>query len=87
MQGVDVEMDINILRGAILLVLMFAFIGLWAWAWNRKRKPAFFEASMLPLEEDYGTIPNSHSPNSDGPNNDGSTDEAQSMGKGVNHVN
>ena len=72
MQGVDVEMDINVIRGAVLLVLIFSFLGLWAWAWSRKRKSAFHEASMLPLEEDFGQIPN----------NDGPTD-----GKGVNHVN
>jgi len=57
MQGVDVEMDINVLRGAILLVLLFSFLGLWVWAWSRKRKSAFDEASMLPLEEDNGEIP------------------------------
>ena len=55
--GVDVDMDINVLRGAILLVLIFSFVGLWAWAWSSKRKPAFYEASMLPLEEDNGQIP------------------------------
>ena len=82
MQGVDVEMDINIVRGAILLVLMFAFIGLWVWAWGRKRKPAFHEASMLPLEEDNGVIPNN-----DDPNNEGSSNAEQAMGEGVNHVN
>lgn len=58
MQGVDAEMDINVLRGVILLVLMFCFVGLWVWAWSRKRKRAFHEASMLPLEEDNGVIPN-----------------------------
>ena len=58
MQGVDVDMEINVLRGIILIVLIISFIGLWAWAWNRKRKPAFDEASLLPLEEDFGTIPN-----------------------------
>ncbi len=77
MQGVDVEMDINVLRGAILLVLIFSFIGLWAWAWSRKRKPAFFEASMLPLEEDYGQILD----------NEGQSDEARVTERGVNHVN
>jgi len=70
-------MDINVLRGAILLLLIFSFIGLWIWAWSRKRKPAFFAASMLPLEEDCGVIPN----------NDGPTDESRLMGKEVNHVN
>jgi cytochrome c oxidase cbb3-type subunit 4 len=54
MRGVDVDMDINILRGAILLFLMFSFIGLWIWAWSGKRKSAFHEASLLPLEEDDG---------------------------------
>jgi cytochrome c oxidase cbb3-type subunit 4 len=87
MPGVDVEMDINIFRGAVLLVLMFAFIGLWAWAWNRKRKPAFHEASMLPLEEDYGTIPNSDGPGNESPGNEGMADADQPMEKGVNHVN
>ena len=58
MQGVAVDMDINIFRGIILIVLIISFAGLWAWAWNRKRKTAFDEASMLPLEEDFGTIPN-----------------------------
>ena len=57
MQGVDVEMDINVLRGAILLFLVFSFLGLWAWAWSHKRKSAFLEASMLPLEDDNGVIP------------------------------
>ena len=70
-------MDINVIRGAILLVLIFSFIGLWVWAWNRKRQPTFFEASMLPLEEDCGVIPN----------NEGSIDEARQTEKGVNHVN
>ena len=67
LHGVDVDMDINVLRGAILLVLIFSFLGLWAWAWSRKRKPAFHAASMLPLEEDFGQIPNSDGPNNDGP--------------------
>ncbi|MBT8069113.1 MAG: cbb3-type cytochrome c oxidase subunit 3 [Gammaproteobacteria bacterium] len=55
-------MDINVLRGAILLVLIFSFIGLWAWAWSRKRQSAFEEASRLPLEEDNGQIPNNEGP-------------------------
>jgi len=55
-------MDINVARAAILLVLMFSFLGLWAWAWSRKRKSAFRDASMLPLEEDFGQIPNGDGP-------------------------
>jgi len=70
-------MDINIFRGIILIVLMISFIGLWAWAWSRKRKTAFHDASMLPLEEDHGIVPNDEQPNN----------EAPSDGRGVNHVN
>jgi len=60
--GVDVEMDINIARGIILIVLILSFVGLCAWAWSRKRKPAFHAASMLPLEEDNSVIPHSEGP-------------------------
>ena len=77
MQGVDVEMDINIFRGAILLILMLSFLGLIAWAWSGKRKSAFTDASMLPLEEDNGVIPNDVDP----------TDETRPTGEGVSHVN
>ena len=65
-------MDINVLRGAILLVLFFSFLGVWAWAWSRKRKPAFHEASMLPLEEDNGQVPGDEDP----------TDESRLDGEG-----
>jgi cytochrome c oxidase cbb3-type subunit 4 len=77
MQGVDVEMDINIFRGAILLILMLSFLGLIAWAWSSKRKSTFTDASMLPLEEDDGVIPNDVEP----------TDEIRPTGEGVSHVN
>lgn len=58
MQGAGAEMDINVFRGVILITLMISFAGLWVWAWSRKRKPAFHEASLLPLEEDDGQVPN-----------------------------
>jgi cytochrome c oxidase cbb3-type subunit 4 len=77
MQGVDVEMDVNIIRGAILLILIISFLGLWAWAWSSKRKSAFKDASLLPLEEDKGIIPNDVDP----------TDKARPPGQGVSHVN
>lgn len=77
MQGVDVEMDVNIIRGAILLILIFSFLGLWVWAWSSKRKSAFSDASMLPLEDDKGVIPSDVDP----------TDEARPTGEGVSHVN
>ena len=77
MQGVDVEMDINIVRGAILLLLIVSFLGVWVWAWSSKRKPAFMDASMLPLEDDNGVVPNDVDP----------TDEVRPTEQGVNHVN
>jgi cytochrome c oxidase cbb3-type subunit IV len=49
--------DTNLARGAVLVLLIIAFLGIWAWAWSRKRKPEFHAASMLPLEEDQGTVP------------------------------
>ena len=50
-------MDSTLYQGIMLIVLMVAFIGLWIWAWSHKRKAAFREASMLPLQEDNGEIP------------------------------
>ena len=49
--------DINLARGAVLILLIIAFLGIWAWAWSRKRKPEFDAASRLPLEEDEGRVP------------------------------
>jgi len=72
MQGAGVDMDINVLRAVILITLMISFVGLWVWAWSRKRKPAFHEASLLPLEEDHGQVPVNESPN----------DESRLNGKG-----
>lgn len=66
-------MDINVFRAAILIILMISFVGLWIWAWSRKRKAAFHDASMLPLEEDNGQVPNSGDP----------TDASRSKGRGV----
>ncbi|NIP18206.1 MAG: CcoQ/FixQ family Cbb3-type cytochrome c oxidase assembly chaperone [Xanthomonadales bacterium] len=50
-------MDSPVYQGIMLIAMMVAFIGLWAWAWSHKRKAAFREASLLPLEEDNGEIP------------------------------
>jgi cytochrome c oxidase cbb3-type subunit IV len=50
--------DINLARGIVLILLIVAFLGIWAWAWSKKRKPEFHAASMLPLEEDDGKVPN-----------------------------
>jgi len=50
-------MDLDLLRGAALVMLIAAFLALWAWAWSSKRKKEFEMMSKLPLEEDDGTIP------------------------------
>jgi cytochrome c oxidase cbb3-type subunit 4 len=49
--------DINLARGAVLILLIIAFLGIWAWAWSSRRQQEFHAASMLPLEEDAGTVP------------------------------
>lgn len=51
-------MDTNLLRGALLVTLIIAFLGMWVWAWSKKRKPEFDQAARMPLEEDNGVIPN-----------------------------
>jgi cytochrome c oxidase cbb3-type subunit 4 len=51
------SIDINLARGVVLILLIVAFLGIWAWAWSTRRKADFHAASMLPLEEDDGRIP------------------------------
>ena len=51
------SIDLNLARGIILILLMIGFLGIWAWAWSRKRVATFRKAAMLPLEEDFGRIP------------------------------
>lgn len=53
--------DSNLIRGAVLILMILAFLGIWGWAWSRNRKEAFYEASMLPLEEDDGQVPTNDS--------------------------
>lgn len=45
-------MDMNIVRGAILIALIAGFAAIWIWAWSKQRKPDFDRAAHLPLEED-----------------------------------
>ena len=56
-------LDINLVRGAVLILLILAFAGIWAWAWSRNRNEEFRTMSMLPLEEDNGQVPNHESKN------------------------
>ena len=53
--------DSNLMRGIGLILMILAFTGIWAWAWSRNRKEVFDEASMLPLEEDDGQVPQNDS--------------------------
>ena len=55
--------DINLARGAVLILLIIAFLGIWGWAWSKNRKSEFHAASMLPLEEDEGQVPQDNSKN------------------------
>ena len=54
-------LDINLARGAVLIMLILAFLGIFVWAWSRNRKEEFQEISKLPLEEDSGQIPQTDS--------------------------
>jgi len=63
MPGVAADMSgavIDILRGLVLIALMSGFLGIWIWAWRSKRKPAFKDASLMPLEEDEAVRPAAH---------------------------
>ena len=53
--------DINLVRGLVLILLIVGFVGIVAWAWSRNRKEEFEKMSMLPLEEDQGTVPENDS--------------------------
>jgi cytochrome c oxidase cbb3-type subunit 4 len=51
------DQTMSVIRGILMIGLIIAFLGMWVWAWSGKRKKAFHDASMLPLEEDDGQIP------------------------------
>ena len=53
--------DSNLIRGVVLILMILAFAGIWAWAWSRNRKEVFDQASLLPLEEDDGQVPQNDS--------------------------
>ena len=50
-------MDLDVVRGIVLVMLIIGFAGLWAWAWSKKRKPDFDYLSRLPLEEEERGAP------------------------------
>jgi cytochrome c oxidase cbb3-type subunit 4 len=49
--------DLDAVRGMVLLAVLAGFLGIWAWAWSSKRKKAFRDASRLPLEDDRAAVP------------------------------
>jgi len=53
--------DINLVRGLVLILLILGFLGIVVWAWSRNRKEEFEKMSMLPLEEDQATVPENDS--------------------------
>ena len=48
----DINMDINTLRGISTALALIAFIAVWVWAWSGKRKRAFDEAANLPFADE-----------------------------------
>jgi cytochrome c oxidase cbb3-type subunit 4 len=52
------ELDLDQVRAILMIALMVGFLGICAWAWSSKRKPAFRDASMLPLEDDQALTGN-----------------------------
>jgi len=45
-------MDINVFRGLMSVVLLFAFLGIIAWAYSKKQKQSFDEAANLPFADE-----------------------------------
>ena len=55
------SIDPNLIRGAVLILMILAFLGIWGWAWSKNRKKDFYETSLLPLEDDDGQVPQTDS--------------------------
>jgi cytochrome c oxidase cbb3-type subunit 4 len=45
-------MDVNLLRIAVTLLSLAAFVGIVAWALSRRRRRAFDEAARLPFVDE-----------------------------------
>ena len=50
-------MDINDLRSLFTVLAFIAFVGIVWWAYSDRRKQAYDEAAMLPLDDDSPFIP------------------------------
>lgn len=45
-------MDVNLLREAVTLLSLVAFVGICGWAWSGRHAARFEEAARAPLAED-----------------------------------
>ena len=70
------DVDLNVVRAVLLVVLFIAFLGMWAWAWSSRRSADFGSASRLPLEEDQDTNSSGQSAHNSTPNSTHSRTEA-----------
>ena len=46
------DSTLNAARAVVLILLIIGFLAIWIWAWRKNRKPAFHDASLMPLEDD-----------------------------------
>lgn len=46
------ELDINTLREAVLLVSFALYVGIVAWAWSANKRADFAQAAELPFKTD-----------------------------------
>ncbi len=46
------DFDINILRAAVTVLSLVAFLGIVVWAYSGRRTQDFEQAARLPLEQD-----------------------------------
>lgn len=46
------ELDINVIREAVLLVSLALYIGIVVWAWSANKTADFKQAAELPFETD-----------------------------------
>ena len=47
--------ELNLLRSAVTVVSLLAFLGIVAWAWSRRNRARFDEAANLPFADDNNT--------------------------------
>jgi len=45
-------MDVNLMRAAVTVLSLAAFVGIVVWAWSARRQEQFNEAARLPLADD-----------------------------------